>query len=473
MSLKSRWSSEGGYREVLAISIPLILSTASMSIQRFVDRVFLSHYSQEALAAVTPAGLATFTVMCLFLGTASYTTTFVAQYTGAGEPKRAGAAVWQAVYFSLFSMILLWTLYPFAPALFKLLGHSPAIRELEITYFQVLILGAGIPVISSSLAGFFAGKGETKIVMWANILTTITNIILDYGLIFGNFGFPELGIKGAAIATVISSGVALCLYLIIFLSRKNDQKNATRTARFNPELFKRLMRYGFPSGLQFFFDLLGFTTFVILVGRIGEIELIASNIAFSINLLSFMPMMGFSIGTSSLVGQALGMNKPSMAEKSTMSALHLTMTYMAVIAFIFVFFPDPLLNLFRPDNSGENFGMVIHTSRVLLKFAAAFCLFDTFFLVLVAALKGAGDTQYIMKSMIFFSCVLLIIPSYIVVEVLHLGLYSAWSVITFYICFLGMYFLRRYRKGLWKTMRVIEHPIPTPTLIEETPIVET
>ena len=109
----TRWTSTGGYREVLVIAVPLILSTSAWSVQHFVDRMFLSWYSPETLAASMPAGILFFTLMSLFIGTASYVSTFVAQYFGAERYERIGPALWQGVYISLLGGLLLLCLIPF------------------------------------------------------------------------------------------------------------------------------------------------------------------------------------------------------------------------------------------------------------------------------------------------------------------------------------------------------------------------
>jgi MATE family multidrug resistance protein len=200
----NRWASTGGYREVLVIAVPLILSTSAWSVQHFVDRMFLSWYSPETLAASMPAGILFFTLMSLFIGTASYVSTFVAQYYGAERYQRIGPALWQGIYISLLGGLLLLCLIPFAQPIFGLVGHDPAVQHHEVVYFRILCIG-GFPVIASAaISGFFAGRGRPWPVMWVNTLSTAVNLIMDYALIFGAWGFPELGIKGAGIATVLA-----------------------------------------------------------------------------------------------------------------------------------------------------------------------------------------------------------------------------------------------------------------------------
>ena len=166
--LKKRWTSEGGYREVLVIATPLILSTGAWSVQHFVDRMFLSWYSPEALAASMPAGILFFSLMSLFIGTATYVSTFVAQYYGAKRYPQCGQSTFQALLVSLACYPLLLGLSPLVRYFFVLAGHGPEQLELESLYFQTLVFGSVFLILRIALAGFFLGIGRTTVVMLAN-----------------------------------------------------------------------------------------------------------------------------------------------------------------------------------------------------------------------------------------------------------------------------------------------------------------
>jgi MATE family multidrug resistance protein len=179
-ALKKRWHSEGGYRQFLVIAFPLILSTGALSVQHFVDRMFLAWYSPEAIAAAMPAGMLNFCIMSLFIGTAGYVNTFVAQYFGAGRKHRIGPAVWQGIYVSALGGLCIHVAGSLFGTDFSLVGHEATIRQLETEYFAILCLGAGPMIASTALAGFFSGRGRTWPVMWVNILATAINLMLDY-----------------------------------------------------------------------------------------------------------------------------------------------------------------------------------------------------------------------------------------------------------------------------------------------------
>jgi MATE family multidrug resistance protein len=244
-----RWHQEGGYRQVLLIAVPLILSTGAWSVQHFVDRMFLTWYSPEAIAASMPAGMVHFTLMSLFLGTAGYTNTFVAQYYGAGRCERIGPVLWQGAYIGGVAAAVHAVLIPLGPGLFQLAGHEPLVQELETAYFQVLCLGAGPGVMGAALAGFFTGRGRPWTVMWVNAAGTTTNLLLDYALIFGHWGFPQWGITGAGLATVAAMTVSCLMYLVLLLRKPLEVRYRTRSGwRLNTTLLKRLLSFGLPSG---------------------------------------------------------------------------------------------------------------------------------------------------------------------------------------------------------------------------------
>ena len=453
-----RWSKPCGYREVLAISLPLVASMGSITLMQFTDRIFLANYSVDAIAAALPAGIASFTFISFFMGVANYTNAFVAQYSGAQAFHRIGAALWQGIWFSILSGVLLALLYFASEDLFSLIGHSPGICSLEVVYFNILTLGAGLAVLGSTLACFYTGRGLTWTVMAVHMAGAAVNIPLDYCLINGAGPFPELGIMGAAIATVAAYGaIVLTLCLLIF-SRKNRVRFGTWKNRgFDRELFGRLMRYGLPSGVQFFLEVFGFAFFIQMLGRLGDLELAASNIVLSIEALAFLPMVGFHIGNATMVGQAIGREQPEGGVEATTSALHITLAYMMPLATLFIFMPEPLLSLFEtggqhPDQQRE----IMEQGIILMRFVAVFCFFDALNLIYSGAIKGAGDTRFIMWTIGAVCLGLMIFPVYVAVEIVGAGLYTVWTFATVYACALGVAFMLRYRQGSWKRMRVIE-----------------
>ena len=472
--IKNRWAEKAGYKEVLNLAFPLILSTGSWSIQHFVDRMFLTWYSADAIAASVPAGVLNFTFISLFIGTGNYVSTFVAQYFGAKREDRIGPAVWQGLYFAIGAGLLMQALYPFTKFIFMAAAHAPSIQALEISYFNILLSGSVPTIVAAVCSAFFMGQGKTWPVMWVNFSSIGINLILDYFMIFGHWIFPEWGMAGAAIATVIAAWINMLVFIILLFLKDNDERfGIRRNWQFEFDLFKRLLRFGFPNGVQFMLEMMGFSFFIILVGRLGTESLAATNIAFNLNALIFLPMVGFGMATSIMVGQYLGMNQPELAEKYTWSTFHMTFLYMSLGALFYIFFPDVLIAPYASGADPESFQSIYNITVKLLYFIAFYSLFDTMNLVFSGAIKGAGDTRFVMILMVVLSWTLMVIPTYVACVVLGKNVFWGWSFATLFVVTLGTSFYFRFRQGKWKSMRVIEEsPCLPGTALPDVPCIE-
>ena len=446
------------YRDVLRVSLPLVISMTTTVVMTFTDRVFLANYSIDAIAAALPAGITAFVFLSFFADTAGYCNVFVAQYTGAGALPRVGSALWQAIYFALAAWLIMVGISLVGVPLFRLVGHPSEVQQLEVTYFKVLCLGSGIHFVGMSFSSFFTGRGVTRPVMIIYIIAMFLNVPLDYALINGIWILPEMGILGAAVATVFSWTSATVLLGVFVFTRENDQVfKVFKNRKFDADLFRRLLRYGVPSSLQFSLDVFGFVFFVLIVGRIGKMELAVTNIGIALDSVSFRPLIGFALGASTLVGQALGRNRPQEAVAAARATMVIVASYISVLVLLYVFVPQPLLELFRPgDVSPEDFAVIKGRGVVVLRFVAAYLLLDGVYMISTAVLKGAGDTRFIMWSIGLISLFGMILPVYIGVEIYGMGLYYAWGCTVFFICQLAMVTCWRFYQGKWKSMRVIE-----------------
>jgi MATE family multidrug resistance protein len=446
------------YRDVMRVSLPLVISMSTTVVMTFTDRVFLANYSINAIAAALPAGISAYVFIAFFADTAGYSNVVIAQYTGAGALKQVGAALWQAIYFSVIAWLFMAALSFCAGPLFRLIGHPAEVQQLEVIYFRILCLCSGIHITGMGLSSFFTGRGVTRPVMIIHIIAMFINVPLDYALINGIWIFPQLGVAGAALATVFSWTTATLMLALLIFTRENDRiYGVIKKFRFDADLFGRLMRFGVPSSLQFSLDVFGFLFFVIMVGRIGKLELAVTNIAISLDSVSFRPLIGFAMGTSTLVGQALGRNRPDQAVAAAKATLVIVASYISVLVLLYLFLPEPLLELFRSrDISPEDFDAIKGMGVVVLRFVAAYLLLDGLYMISTAVLKGAGDTRFIMWSIGVFSVFGMILPVYIGVEILGLGLYYAWGCTVFFLCQLAGIAFWRFNQGKWKGMRVIE-----------------
>ncbi|MFQ5730681.1 MAG: MATE family efflux transporter [Planctomycetaceae bacterium] len=464
----------GSLRELLWVAVPLVLSSGSLSLMHVVDRVFLTWSGEDALAASLPAGLLHWTVMSVFIGTATYVNTFVAQYDGAGRKDRVVASVWQGIYLALCGGVCVTALFvPLAGPIFTLAGHKPAVEALEIEYFSTLCFGATPMIMAAAMSAFFSGRGRTRVLMYVNFMIAVLNMGLDFGMIFGHGPFPEMGIRGAALATVISQSTGVLLYALLILRERNRDGYAFFVhRRFHRELFGRLLRYGFPTGMQYLSDVLGFLVFIFLVGRIGNVEQAATNLAFNLNTMAFVPMIGFGTAVMTLVGRRIGEGRPQLAVRTTWQAFGLCSAYMLTFVAIYLFLPDVILYPYSLDAKPSEFAEIRPLVVRLLRFVAIYSFFDGMLIVFSSAVRGAGDTRFSMIFTLFAGWSLMVLPTWIVWTYFTPNLFAAWTAVSVYITVAGFGFLIRFQAGRWKTMRVIE-PVDAEPSTDDAPVSET
>src|SRR4051794_26687253 len=336
----------GGTRELLRLAWPFILSNSFWTLQILIDRVLLSRAGSEEVGAGMAAALLYWTPINLLQNTANYATTFVAQYTGAGQPRRVGPVVWQALHFSLAAGVLFTGLAPLAGPLVALGGHAPRLQELEATYLRCLAF-AGLPLlVNAAASSFFAGRGESRTVLGINAAGLAVNGLLASLLIFGRpeLGVPALGIAGAGWATVAGSSVSALLALALMLRPRFRAAYATAAGwRPDPALLGRLLRFSVPNGVFAALDTLGFAIFTQLVGRLGEAELAATSVTFTLNLVLVLPTLGIGQAVEVLVGQRLGAGRPDEAARSTWAGFRVTLGVTAALLAVILLFPGPLI----------------------------------------------------------------------------------------------------------------------------------
>ena len=446
-----------GYKTLFAVSLPLVLSMAATTVMEFTDRVFLANYAIDAIAAAIPAGIAAFLVLTFFTGVTTYLNVFVAQYTGAGSYRQIGLCIWQGLYFTALATVFLVGLSFTARQIFALGGHPPEVQQLECIYFRILCLGGGLNVLGTCLASFFTGQGKTRPVLLINLIGMAVNIPLDYALINGIGIFPEMGIRGAAIATVCAWALIALLYTGLVFDRYNERRYGMLTQRsFDVRLFLRIIRKGGPAALQFTMDVLAFTFFVFMVGRLGKVELAVSNIAFSIQSIAFMPAFGFSMGLSTLVGQSLGRNDVPGAVQFTRQTIRVLLTYTLLVGLLFFTAPQWILGVFIMESGSHTaYPQLFSQGVVVLRIMALFIAFDAMYFTFIGVLKGAGDTRFIMWSIGLATLVVMMLPLTIIVEFTGWGLFACWINLTLYVLTLFAVSLWRYRRGRWRAIRVI------------------
>lgn len=460
-----RWSGPGGWGELWRLAWPLILANSFWTLQITIDRMFLGKFlSPEAVGAAMAAALVFWTPLALLQSTAAYATTFVAQYQGAGRPQRIGPAIWQALYFSLFTGLAFLLLLPAAETIIGWGGHSNAMQELEVEYFVCLCWSALPTLLTAAVSSFFTGRGDSRTVMLINGVGLAVNAALDY------FWVPTWGISGAGWATVAAMWASAVTGFALMLRAGFRSEFATLSGfRFDGALFRRLLRFGLPSGLQWALDGFAFTLFLLFVGRMGDAALAATSITFTLNMVAFLPALGLGQAVSVLVGQRLGEDQPALAERSTWTGFQMAWLYMAVVAACYALVPEVFLWLFRTEG-GASWSEVEQIAPLLLKFVAVYSLFDSMNLIFSFALKGAGDTRFVTLVALILSWPVMVLPTW-AAWAFDWGLAAAWSFASAYIILQALLFLWRFRVGHWRSMRVIEKaaPVEEPESTEAAP----
>lgn len=440
--------------ELWYLSYPLIVTMAAQVIMQFADRMFLSWYSHEALAACVPAGVLAMTFSSMFMGLASYTSVFISQYYAKKKYASVTVSLWQGILLAVLSSVLLAALTPLGVGLINSFGHDMSVRGLEIKYFSLLNLFGGLTVINSALASFFSGRGQTKVPMRASLAGNVVNIVLDYIMIFGKLGFPEMGIMGAAWATIIGCGAMTIIYTTIICTGKVRREfKIRRLAGFYKPVFARLVRFGLPNGFGFLMDILSFTLFTFMVGSIDVLSLEASNIVMSMQPVVFMVILGLGMGIQILASKYQGLKRPDLTLKVLKNACKLGYLYAGTVGVVFFFFAPVFVGLFVPAGS-PNAAEIAAKTYPLMKLMSCFVLFDATYLIFGETLRGAGDTKFYMLVMLFCAWGLLIPGTWLIVYKWQLSVFWVWSWLTFYAALTAVLMVWRVWQGKWKTISV-------------------
>lgn len=432
----------------------------------FIDRLCLAWSSPEALAACMPSGMLHFSLFCFPQGIAVYCTAFVAQYWGAKRPQMMARIVWQGLYIGFITIPLILLSGFLAPYIFQWMGHEPQVARQETIYYWALSTCGGACVLFNAVSAFFNGQGKTWIVMVVDTFGAFLNAVLCVVLIFGtkNWGWwpfydiPELGILGAGIATSSAIWVKTVIYFLIFFSKKNREEFGTwRNRHFDWQAMKRLFYFGAPNGLQFFVSNASFTVMLLLMGMIGKNETAATNLAFNVNALAFIPVLGLGMGLTALVGQQQGKKLPDCSARATRTALLFTVLYLGFFSMLYLTCPHRLLFIHEKGGT-ENFKIVADMTVYLMRFLAFYCIFDGLNVIFAGLLKGAGDTLFVLRSVGLLSPIPPL-TALIGIRFFGRGLTFCWILLFLWAFTFSILFFLRYRGGKWRKMQVIEPEI--------------
>lgn len=447
---------QGGLREMLAIALPMMISHGCETVLIFTDRLFLSKLGPVQMSASLGGGLTSFMMMTFFIGLIGYVTALVAQYFGAGRKDRCALALMQSILIALLAWPLILAARPLAYGLFAITGIAAEQLQPQKIYFDILLNGAILVLLRTCFSSFFSGIGRTRVIMIAALTAMIVNVIANYLLIFGKFGFPALGIRGAAYGTIFSSLCALLVLLAAYLGKENRHEYALRAAlRFDWPVMGKLLRFGSPAGLEMFLNLVAFTAMILIFQSHGVATATAITIVFNWDLVSFVPLLGIQIGVISLVGRYMGAGRPDIAERVAFSGLKMGWAYSSCILLLFVLFPRQLVQVFQPEDMNAVFAQAAPLAVSMLRLAALYVLADAVLVVFSGALRGAGDTFWAMCVSVGMHW-LLVPVLVLLLKVLALSPLHAWfALIFFFLSFSGIFYLR-FRGGKWKTISLVQ-----------------
>ena len=441
---------KGGAEELLQIAFPLIVSYACDTVMMFCDRLFLSKLSSEHMSAAMAGGLSAFMCSTFFVGLLAYTTAMVAQRLGAGKQHMCPVVTSQGLLVALAAYPVLLLLIPLGKLLFGAAELNPAQLTLQSEYFELMMWGSLIPLLRNPLSNFFSGVGRTRIVMLAAMVSMITNVGLNYMLIFGKFGFPALGIRGAAIGTILAGVAGVVVLATSYLGKKNrGDFHVIEGLRWDRRLMGELLRLGTPSGAELFFNLTAFTALITLFHAQGAIAASAITITFNWDLVGFTPLLGINVAVTSLVGRYVGKKQLSNAHRAVISGLWLACGYMFCLMVLFALAPGPLVDLFRPSETSDTWKDIRPMAVVMVQFISLYLLADAVNVVFIGALRGAGDTFWTMVLSAVNHWMLLAI-TYVSLEVFDVSAVTAWVILVFSLWGLTSIVVLRYYKGNWR-----------------------
>ena len=468
-------------REVWTIAWPTVLTMTSYTLMQFTDKLMIGWVGPTELAAQTAGNIWSFSLLSFALGIVTVVNTYVSQNLGAGTPRNGPKYAWAAWWMG--AAIWLFIMVPYAavlPWLFSDLlprispdanAQSPHLIHLETRFAQIMVLGSIFLLVGRGTNQFFFGMHRPHIVSIAAIAGNIVNAVCDYIFIFGDRGLPQfglpgipgmpaMGLYGAALATLIGSAVEMSIPLMVFLGGKLHRELGTRDA-WRPDLstIKDLLRIGWPAAIQWGNELICWAIFMtILVGSFGEDHLAACAIAFGYMSLSFMPAVGFSVATNSVVGKYIGAGQPNTAIARTNLTLKLALVYMTFCALVFFVFRHQLIAAFiASDVDPERAARILDIGGKIMICTAVFQTADAFGIIYTGALRGAGDTIWPGVITMVYSWLFIIGGGYAVVFLFpQLESIGPWIASAFYIVIYGFTMWRRFAGERWRSIDLLK-----------------
>ena len=439
------------YIDILKLSWPLALGMINNAVMQFIDRAYLAGHSMAAFEAVLPASTLAWVFTGFFQAIVAYSGVFVAQYHGAKNPAMCATSFRAASLIALASGAIVAALVPAAIWILSATAPSAELLALEREYCGICLFGGFFVCAQMAAAAYFTGRGRTRIVFWANLLANVINIVLDPFLIFGWCGLPRLGIAGAAYATVFSMAVQW-LWLTACAVRDIRREGGGEATESAARLVLRVLRFGVPSGAYNVLSMLSFTAFVFVTEKVGDLEFAVSNAVFTVNYLLYAPMEGFALAAQTLVGQARGRGDNAAAAADARRTVLLAVAVAAAFALAALLLCRPVLSVFAPPDQAQA-GEFLSLGLKLFLLMGCYLVLDAVDTVLCGALRGAGDTKFVMAWMTF--CAFGVwMPLVWIVSKTSFTMPLLWTTTVAYVAVLFVGSFIRWRRGRWKAIKL-------------------
>ncbi|WP_366523332.1 MATE family efflux transporter [uncultured Roseobacter sp.] len=379
-------------RAILTLGLPLIGGHLAQMAIGVTDTVMLGWYGVEALAAVTLGSTFFFVLFIFGSGFAWAVMPMVASFEAEGDEiglrRATRMGLWLSFAFALISLIVMIWSNP----ILRALGQSEALAADASMYLRVAGLGILPALLLMVLKSYLAALERTQFVLWMTIVGAVLNAVINYALIFGNWGAPELGITGAAIASVMTQTVSMIGVTLYARSALPEHALFQRLWRADWQMLTRVFRLGLPIGLTGLSEVGLFAASAMMMGWLGTVPLAAHGIAVQLASITFMVHMGLSNVATIRAGNAFGRHDPAHMEKGAWVVTWMSLGMAALTIVVFVSMPEPLISLFMQDD--EPFRVeILLIGTGLLAMAALFQLVDGAQVIALGLLRGVQDTK--------------------------------------------------------------------------------
>ena len=430
-------------KRIFKIALPLIIQQFFLQLQIYVDRAMLGHVNSDFFSAIGNVLVPYFAVTAIITAICTGTAILIAQSIGAkDEAQCKNYAECSFIGNSLLSLTALAFFFFCSGYMFKLIGVQSPILEYSTSYIKIISFSFLALGLSATSVSILQGIGITKIIMYAGIISNIINILFDWFLIFGNSGFPQMGINGAALASIIANfTTAAILIFYVFVSMKITFKlNIFDALRFRWNKYVNVLKIGVPSGLEFALWNVGNIIVVSFLNRLDLVSVGVYTLVFSISTFPLFIYMGFANAALTLVGQKTGENQHKQAINVGFMCLCFALIFCIFFSFLFIILPKEILGIFTNDNDYINYAASFMIIVSITMFPKAINN------VIGLGIRGMGDTKWMLYGQII-GTILVIILSYIFIFIVKMGLMGVFLTFLIDETLRGIINILRFLKG--------------------------